>query len=173
MAMGPFLDDVIFQPIVAGSLEWPVAFEMLIGYLRMIENEPSRYRLSNVVHASGGMDAKRAEATALAKGLYAATCFRRPRGEPRDVTDSNAGKKEEFKGTVAGFDSARQVGCTAWNLGGKHLARHVDANGKCRFNHACDQFVTDKGKGGQCLGPHKRAVCDYDPSKKCSTPAKQ
>jgi hypothetical protein len=176
MTISPFLDEVIFEPLRLGVLEWPVAFELMIVYLRMIENEPVRWNIANVVSASGGMDAKRAEAHSMAKGLYSATFFRRPRGEPRDdkvKPDSKSGT-EVFKGTVSGHNENGNKGCAAWNNGTSHLVKHVDAStGKCKFRHACNQFVTDKGPGGQCLKDHKRGEgCTYDESKKCSQPQK-
>ena len=175
MAIAPFLDDVIFEPVRLSSLDWPVAFELMIGYLRMIENEPARWRISNVVHASGGMDAKRAEATSMAKGLYPKMCFRTHGGIPGNVDDEkpNKGKnKEQHKGPITGFNDQSKKGCAAWNNGSLHLSKHVDSAGKCLFFHGCDQFVTDKGAGGQCLGDHKRAACTYDAAKKCSQPHK-
>ena len=176
MAMAPFLDDVVYEPIRTGQLEWPVAFELMICYLRMIENDPGRWKISDIVFNAGGMDTKRAEATNLAKGLYPVSCFRTHGGIPGKTRtgdeEPTKGAKETFKGTITGFDSTRERGCAAWNNGSLHLAKHVDANGKCKFNHVCDQFVTDKGPGGQCLGQHRRSVCDYDSTKKCSKPAK-
>ena len=181
MAIGPFLEDVVYEPIRLGVLEWPVAFELMICYLRMVENDPSRWRLSNVVASSGGMDAKRAEALMLARDLYPTSFFRQPRGEPRDVTDKGKDKKtgEQFyNGTVQGDNPNSKKGCTAWNLGNRHFAKHVDASGCCKFVHACNQYVTDKGPGGQCLGAHKRLdsngnnVCTYDAAKKCDKPHK-
>ena len=55
---------------------------------------------------------------------------------------------------------------------GAAVAGVVGADGRCMFKHGiCDQFVTDKGKGGQCGSTqHKRPNCDYDSSKKCTRP---
>ena len=173
MAMGPFLDEVVYEPLRVGVLDWPVAFELMIVYLRMVENEPSRFSIATVVGVAGGMDAKRAEATNIAKGLYAASCFRRPRGEPRGVEDEKDKKgKGVFKGDIKGHNETGERGCAAWNNGNAHLSKHIDpTTNKCKFRHACNQFVTDKGPGGQCLGNHRRKDgCDYDESKKCSQP---
>ena len=172
MAIAPFLDDVIFEPVRLSSLEWPVAFELMIGYLRMIENEPARWRISNVVHASGGMDAKRAEATTMAQGLYPKMCFRTHGGIPGNVGDDKEDKKSKkndtFKGNVIGFNENSKKGCAAWNNGTPHLVKHVDSNGRCLFFHGCNQFVVDKGAAGQCLATdHKRSGCTYDADKKC------
>ena len=172
IALCPFLDDVIYEPVRVGTLDWPVAFELMVCYLRMIENDPTRWRVSNVVHASGGMDSKRSEATVLAKGLYPASFFRAHGGIPGRGKEEGDKDPKLHKGTVSEYNESSKKGCAAWNTGNKHLAKHVDATGKCMFFHGCDQFITDKGPGGQCLGPHRRADCNYDPTKKCSKPYK-
>ena len=175
LAMGPFLEDVVYDQVRTNTLDWPTAFELLIIYLRMVENDPISYRIGNVVSKSGAMDTRTAEAYNMARGLYPAAFFRGRRGEPRDVIDNKsvAGKGGEYKGKIKGDTSSSTKGCTAWNLGGPHLAKFVDASGICRFKHACDQFVTDKGPGGQCLGDHRRKDCTYDEGKKCSKAAKE
>ena len=110
--------------------------------------------------------------------LIRLTFFRPVRGEPRDVTDDKKNDKTVYSGTVKGDNPSAKTGCTAWNDGKPHLAKNVDANGHCLFRHACCQFVSDKGKGGQCLGTvgdptHKRKDCPYDASKKLKSPARQ
>ena len=168
LAMTPFMDDVVFEPVRVGGVPWPVAFEMLLIYLRMIENDSTVYTLTNVVHKAGGMDTLRRQALAVAQGLYPSAFFRAHGGNP-ETPGGNT--DEKYTGKVSGFDRASKRGCAAWNNGSIHLAKHVDANGRCKFFHGCDQYVTDKGPGGQCLSTsHKRKDCDYDPSKKSSKP---
>ena len=168
LAMTPFLDDVVFEPVRVGGVAWPVAFEMLLIYLRMIENDSSVYTLTNVVHKAGGMDALRKQALVVAQGFYPAVFFRTHGGNPET---SGIQGDDKYQHRISGFDRTSKRGCAAWNNGSVHLAKHVDANGKCKFFHGCDQFVTDKGSGGQCLSTaHKRKDCDYDSSKKCSKP---
>ena len=54
--------------------------------------------------------------------------------------------------------------CFTFNMQGKkpgdHPAASLNANGSCKFLHACDKYVTDKGPGGVCLGNHPRYKCD-------------
>ena len=163
----PFLSDVVFIPVCDGTLDWPVAFELLIIYLREIERTPEVWHLGNVYAKSGAIDVRRAEATSLAKARYPANCFRSLGGSPGTV----GGAKGDLD-KVTTFNSSSKRGCVAWNNGVRHEPDHVDANGRCKFFHGCNQWVTDKGKNGQCLGDHKRGVCDYDESKKCKTAAK-
>ena len=175
MVISPFLDEVFFEPIRVGEISWPIAFEMVLAYIRLVENHPALYHLGNVLHKTGGIDSKRVAATKLAIGLYPKNVFRGPRVEPRDLSDDTATDDKEkakakFVGTVAGFNENSKRGCAAWNLGASHLNKYMSGN-KCQFFHGCDQFVTDKGSYGQCLSKdHHRADCDYDPSKRCSKP---
>ena len=177
-SLGPFLDDVVYQPLLAGAISWPVAFELLLLYLRMIESEPQEWNITNVFSKSGGMDSKRKEATEAASNHFPASFFRTLRGDPRergpgaDIKQDDKDKKHI--GAVNLFNETGNRGCTAWNSGRPHLAKHVDANGRCKFVHGCDQYVTDKGPGGQCLDrQHKRDQCTYDAALKCSVPSKQ
>jgi hypothetical protein len=171
IGMTTFLDEVIYEPIRMGVLAWPVALESMVLYLRMVESHGSTYVLSTVVHSCGGIDAIRMEATAIAHQRYPSVFFRTLGGKPGNVTTPLDGGS--FDGKVKGDNPASTKPCVSWNLDKKHLAKHVDAAGKCKFKHGvCDQFVTDKGPGGFCGGSHKRPNCDYDAAKKCSQPSK-
>jgi len=41
----PFLADVVYIPLSNGSLEWPVAFELLLIYLKEIEKNPEAWNM--------------------------------------------------------------------------------------------------------------------------------
>ena len=139
LVLCPFLADVVFTPILDGALEWPVAFELLVLYLQEIERQPDHWTLVNVYGRSGAIDVRRKEATTIAKARYPPACFRVPGGNPGSV-----GKKPV--GEVKEFNSSSKRGCIAWNNNSPHEAKHLDSNGRCKFNHACNQWVTDKGK---------------------------
>lgn len=173
--ISPFLDEVFYEPIRTGEISWPVAFEMLILYIRMVESQPSHYNLATVIYKTGGIDAKRKVAASVAAGLYPKSLFFRVLGgKPSDVKDADVGNgdKKIFTGSLSGYNLSSKRGCVVHNMGGHHLAKYVE-NGKCKFFHGCDQHVTDKGPAGQCLSTsHVRANCDYDAAKKCSQPCK-
>jgi hypothetical protein len=170
LAVCSFLEDVVYEPIRSSAVPWPVAFECVIVYLRLIESNPSSYNLATVVSSAGGIDAHRAVARANASQHYSAAFFRVLGGNPNDLSSPDH-KGGIYSGSVKGDNKSSKMGCASWNTGSPHYAKNVDTNGKCKFIHACDQFVSDKGKNGQCLGPHKRKDCDYDSSKKVSKPA--
>ena len=174
MLITPFLDELFYEPCRIDELSWWVAFETMLIYLKKIEAHPGRFTFNDVISKVGGLDSNRRLAMQMAEGLYP-TCFRTPRGEPRDVNKDGAkdgAKEKKYEGKVEEFNHTSKRGCAAWNNGNKHLAKYV-TQGKCQFFHGCDHFVTDKGPGGQCLSQdHTRANCDYDASKKCKFPAK-
>ena len=82
LVLTPFLDEVIYEPTRLGVLHWAEAFELLIIYLRMLENEPHLWAMKDIVAKSGALDARRAEAKSTAVRFYPAAFFRGPRGEP-------------------------------------------------------------------------------------------
>jgi hypothetical protein len=49
--------------------------------------------------------------------------------------------------------------CDAYNTGREHQARHLLPDGTCRYKHACDKWVSDKGPAGKCLQAHSRVAC--------------
>jgi hypothetical protein len=171
LAMTRFLDEVIHEPLRMGVLTWPVAFECLILYLRMVESHGSTYHIATVVHTCGGLDAIRQEATNIAHEKFGSAFFRTLGGKPKVGGPDPI--PDGFDGRVKGDNPSSTKPCASWNLDKKHLSKHVGADGKCKFKHGmCDQYVSDKGPGGICGGAHKRPNCDYDAAKKVSQPAK-
>ena len=169
LVLSPLLEDVIYGPIRAGTVPWPGAFESLILYLTMVESRPSDFSLANVYIKAGGIDTIRDEARTVAAQTFPSSIFRPLGGNPGGPLDRKQSESEVFSGNLIGFSEKSKRGCTAWNLDKPHLAKHVQ-NGRCVFTHKCDQFVSDKGPGGQCLGSHRRKDCDYELSKRRSTP---
>ena len=53
-----------------------------------------------------------------------------------------------------------------------YVSSDLKPDGTCTLAHKCNQFVSDKGPGGYCMGPHARCTgCDYDAGKKLRAPA--
>ena len=138
LVIATFLDKVIYEPMRLGNItDHALAFEFLVVYLHRIQQSQGRFTLADVYELSGGMD----EARLVAKN--AVNSFRTHGGNPASTPD-------EVK--VTGFTATARGYCVAFNLGKKHQARSLHPDGKCKFNHACDQFVTDKGPDGRCGG---------------------
>ena len=182
VALAPFIDDIVYEPLRVGSITWPVAFELLVLYLRTVENYPDQWNIANVYHGSGGIDAKRREATLAAASQYTAAVLRAAGGHAQPTATATAGGGNDataaggdatkwYKGEPKADTATSTMGCTAWNNSGKHKAAAVK-NDTCMYKHVCNQWVTDKGKNGQCHGSHKRDACTYDAAKKCAAAVK-
>ena len=174
LALCPFLEEVVYEPVHNGTVPWCVAFECVIIYLRMIEAQGGTggFTIANIVFKAGGIDSIRAQATAIALDHYPSATFRPRGGTPRDIASDDGGAGDKaYKGTIKGYKNTSKVCCAAWNAGKPHLAKNVDANGICNFLHKCNQFVDNKGPNGRCLGDHARhAGCDYASDHKVAKP---
>lgn len=153
-----FVDEVFMEPLRNDEIEWPVAFELILVYLRLMESRPAEYRLMNVVSKSGGMDSCRSKATAQARSNFSSSCFRARGGIPGDVKPKPK-KGDEFKGSITRDTPSASQYCKAYNEGLNHLAKHVGPNGVCRFKHLCNHYVTGKGKAGRCNQAHSALAC--------------
>ena len=60
----------------------------------------------------------------------------------------------------------------AYNKGTDHTRNSLDADGACKFNHVCMQWVSDKGPRGICGGKHPKGQCTYDAALKLDGPRK-
>ena len=140
----PFLADIVYTPVSEGSLDWPVAFELLLLYLHQIENNPDVWHFANVFAKSGAIDVRRREAMIIAKARYPSSFFRTHGGNPgSDVDKSQKGGKFDLNNITLFNDKATQA-CAAWNLKNSHKRENIDKNGRCKFLHGvCDQWVTD------------------------------
>ena len=156
-----FLDEVFYEPLRTDEAAWPVAFELILVYIRLMESKPSQYRLVDVATKAGGMDRCMQKAEKQARSNFPASCFRTPGGNPGNVKTDGHGD-EKYKGAVSkGTPTAKRF-CIAFNSGANHphMAKHVGQNGICKFKHACNKFVSDKGKYGRCGQDHGAFACD-------------
>ena len=69
------------------------------------------------------------------------------------------------------FTNSAKYSCKFYNSGGDHptSAEYLHPDGRCKGNHVCDHWVSDKGPKGICRSDkHSRANCD-NPAK-CDAP---
>ena len=67
LVLSPFLEDVVYEPTRIGKLLWMEAFEHLIVYLRLLENNPDGPRMKDIYLHSGGFDSREREAREAAR----------------------------------------------------------------------------------------------------------
>ena len=146
-----FLDKVAYGAVRLAE-GWKVSCELVLLYLKKVDQDPTgSLSLANVFE-HGGQDTMLSEARRNA-GAF----FRTRSGELRPGPAPSGGQQ---------FNPTSKKLCKDYNAG--RPCTRLDSQGKCVFNHACDQWVTDKGTAGVCGGAHPRCDgCSYDESKKC------
>ena len=168
-----FYEEVVLTPVRKGWFPWCVGFELVLIYFRLIQDNPDRFFLGTVKSVHGGMDHLREEAVKEADIHYDKKFFRPFAGNAKGTPGAQPMGGQTVPGDVPGNKNKNGKCCAAWNLRKPHNPEHLSDAGVCNFVHLCDQFVTDKGPGGQCRGNHRRVDCTYDASKRCKAPAAQ
>ena len=162
VALAEFYEFVIFDTIRMRKQPWELAAELFVVMLRRIEDSAGRLNLvnaTNEVHLNTVMD----EARSNTEHFHGAAIFRTRSGQERRV-----GAGEDTTNDVKWnkkFTSTSNIACVYFNSGREHPASALHPDGTCKLNHVCDHWVSDKGKGGRCLGTagtpgHARAACD-------------
>ena len=160
------IDDLVFRPLrELADFDWHTSYQLLLVYISEIENDPTRTLHLGNVYSRGKHD------SLLSKAKAAAVFFRTRGGTPRGATPSTSSDNDSS--TTKTWNGKWTTGaprvCYAYNTGKPHQAANLRADGTCMHDHVCMQFVSDKGKGGQCRGKHAWTECTYDASKKRTT----
>jgi hypothetical protein len=90
----------------------------------------------------------------------------------KGTNDDKLGNIKTIKNTKPNgkSDESSKKPCPDFN--GGRPCKNLKPDGTCTLAHKCNQFVSDKGPGGYCMGPHARCTgCDYDAGKKLRAPA--
>ena len=159
-----FLRDVVYDTILKLKEPWQVAHELFLVYLERVENCADRSLTLFNVFSNGAHDSLMVKAKDRAKRAFTGAWptngifregGRRPGGE-----DGEKGGGLRWNGAFNRDPNAKC--CITFNMGRKnHPDSCLDSKGACRFAHACDKFVTDKGPGGICRSTkHHRGSCD-------------
>ena len=154
LVSGAFLREVVFDTIADGTLPWEGAYELWLVYLEEVERTAGDdVNLSNVYNR-GAQDTmiKRA----IERLPNAGKRIFRPGG---GGGDGDGDEEPKWNGS---FNPKSTATCLTFNLGKKqHPANCLNEKGGCKFNHACDAYVSDKGPGGRCGSvKHGRHNCD-------------
>ena len=154
---GPFLVEVVHEVIPMRG--WKVALEHFLLYIAKIDSGCG-WQLATAT-SLGSHDTFMHKAM-LAAGESGKTP-EAPPGVPSKPPGKDAGAKPSWNGQFNSDVNSRP--CAAFNLGQDH--KNLKSDGSCPFNHICNQWVSDKGPGGQCKGSHSRSKCT-NPSKSAS-----
>ena len=154
-----FFQQVVFDSMNLRDYSWQVAFCFVVLMFRRIEDSGGRVTLGgDYPELLSNIFAREAEAKCQS---FFRTDGGNPGGEGRH-NDSSVNNGIKWNGKC----SAKGSPCSIFNVKGAiHGKSHLHSNGTCKFNHVCDHFVTDQGKGGKCQNKagtpgHTRATCD-------------
>jgi hypothetical protein len=157
-----FLRDVVHDTILKLKEPWQVAHELFLVYLEKLENASGNAITMFTVFSNGAHDTLMQRAKDRAKRAFPALngngIFRE--GGRRQDDDDERRRGSSWNGAFNRDANAKC--CITFNMGRKnHPDSCLDSKGACRFAHACDKFVTDKGPGGICRSTkHHRGTCD-------------
>ena len=141
-----FLEEVVYAPLRMGK-DCKIIHELLVVYLQAVA-DVDKYNLGNV-YDTGGQDTKWREAEASA-----VIHFRVQRGDPAATGGPTKPWDCACTGAVDKF-------CISFNLKRDHKEASLDANGKCKYKHACDAWIKDANGNKTVCGStqHSRADC--------------
>ena len=170
VVLGPFLVDVVYDVI---SLKgWKVAFEHFLLYIQKIDSGCGWQLATATSLGSHDTFLHKAMRAAGVTDDFTKTPLLQPPTPLGKTTPGQTppgqtpGLQQQISWNGKFNTEASARPCAAHNLGQQH--NRLNKDGSCPFNHICDQFVSDKGPGGQCRGSHSRSSCD-NPAK---TPSK-
>ena len=155
-----FIKEAVFDVKRRLNLSWQVCHELFVLYLDRIETDVSRVLHFGNILERGMFDTLLTQAKA-----NEVVCFRTRGENPRAGAPTNVTWNGKYTAT------SKQP-CMAYNKGTEHTSGSLDADGTCRFNHCCMQWVDDKGPRGICGGAHPKGECTYDANHKLDGPRK-
>ena len=155
LVVGTFLQDTVYHPMRRDGLSWQGAYCRLHQYLAEVE-ESTETTLANV-HERGKNSCINERAANMCADLFGA------RGKSaRDPGNNSAthGKKEWNNK----FDATSKIPCKYFNSGKPHPPENLAADGSCRFNHVCNNFIQPPGGGRKvhCGRAHPAFRCDHE-----------
>ena len=161
-----FFEHAVYDTIRLHGRSWKLAHELMLILFRAVEDSGGRLTLGTCY------DEKYLNTTMMEAQVNEGMFFR-----PRGGTTAGGGAKDDDKESDVvyngKFASAGKV-CKVFNKkDGKHIANMLFTDGRCKFNHVCNHWVSNKGKHGRCMGSagtpgHAGFNCD-NPSK-CDDP---
>ena len=164
-----FIAKTIYEPMRELGLTFSVAFEFMLSHLDDIERDPTRATTVGNVVDSGKQD------THLVKAKRNEAVFFRTRAANAQPGSAGGGDGSIDNNNRVSWNGKTTQGakkcCAAFNFANNvHSRKHLADDGTCIFAHKCNQWVSDKGPRGMCLGDHPKSQCTYDPAKRRDAP---
>ena len=152
LVVADFFEHVIFDTIRHREESWQFSHELMLVIFRHIEDSGGRLNLTNA-YAEMYLNQLMVEARS-----NASVFFRTLGGSPGTVIKER-GDKLALKWNSK-FTTTSKAPCRYFNMGADHPSDALYADGTCKYLHACDHWVSNKGKKGRCLDlGHVRGAC--------------
>lgn len=154
LTVSKFVVEHVYEHLSVRHWEWQVVYFYFLIILEKIECLGDPDINLSTISRMGGLDSFKEEALLRAEGHYGKGIFRSKREPP----ERPEGAKYNGK-----FTSSSNTLCAAFNRGphGTHRANCLLPDGTCKFKHACNKWVTNKGPKGQCGSlAHDATTCD-------------
>jgi len=161
-----FISQVVFEKMRRRGYSWMMGYELLVVFLKAVdESDDPSVTLANV-HADGGLDGHTEEAEAQGVVDYGKR-FRKLRGESASGKHLDDGERSVVwnkKDTPTATKA-----CISYNRGTAHPASSLLGNGTCKFKHVCFKWVSGQGKNAIC-GSTAHIFGDCDNPDRCESP---
>ena len=157
-----FLEFVVFDTIRMRGEPWQLAHELFVLMLRRIEDSGGKITFGNSMN-EGHLGTLLEEARVSTAHYYGDAVFFRGAAQGRrgrngnDNVDDDSVVCKPYNGKCTPTSSTP---CWHWNTNQPHPKDALRPDGTCKRAHVCDQYVSNKGVGGKCMGPHSRDKCD-------------
>ena len=154
LMLADFFEHAVYDSIRLRDESWQFAHELMLVMFRRVEDSGGELTLANVyneLYLNTVVEEARKNTAAF---------FRTHGGKP------SGGPAVKFNGK---FNSTSPRYCAAFNRNTAHSENMLNPDGSCKFNHVCNKWVKNKGKGGRCLSTsHGCHACDNP--ERCDTP---
>ena len=157
LLMTVFMREVVFDAILREGYSWQFAAALLVVHLEEIDGSTT-LNFSSILN-DGSIDRRRRMAdNAMVEHYKVHSIFRTGGGKTPVSNGDKKGSPVEWNGR---FTKNAKLLCQDYNNGKSECSSDkLYPNGTCKYKHACDAWVTDKGKDGVCGELDcKRAKC--------------
>jgi hypothetical protein len=165
-----FFEHAVYDTIRLHNRTWKLAHELMLILFRAVEDSGGKLTLGTCY------DEKYLNTTMMEAQVNEAMFFRTRGGKP-----AGGGAKDDDKRSTESdvtyngkFASGTNKACKVFNKkDGKHIPNMLFNDGRCKFNHVCTHWVSNKGKHGRCMGAAGtpgHAAFDCDNPNKCDEP---
>ena len=163
-------EHAVYDTIRLHNRTWKLAHELMLILFRAVEDSGGKLTLGTCY------DEKYLNTTMMEAQVNEGMFFRIRGGRPAGggANDDEKPTKDSDAVYNGKFSSGTNKACKVFNKkDGKHIPNMLFNDGRCKFNHVCTHWVSNKGKHGRCMcaaGTPGHAAFACDNPNKCDEP---